>query len=461
MPLSRRSLLVGGAGLVAGTAIVRAGAAAAASATDLRVDTRQIEVYGRPATRYRVGQSSGALGLTLDEGDAFFVRLTNALDFPTGIHWHGMTEPWRQDGVPYLSGPPIAPGQSADYLFPAIPPGTRWMHSHFGLQEQNLLGAPLIIRETSAIKSGAQEVVVFLEDFSWTPPEEIYANLRSAKPDMSAASGDAGPDLDDVIYDAFLANERTLEDPEIVDVEAGAEIRLRFINGSASSNFWIDLGGLQGSLVTVDGSPIVPLAVDRVPLAIAQRADVLLRVPAGRAVPILALAEGRDMQTGIVLRPTGAAVSKVPVKTEASTPRVTLDQEQMLRARPALADRLVDRKIPVSLTGVMRGYIWNMPINDLIGMPALCAKDERVELAFENKTSMSHPMHLHGHVFQVVEIDGKRFAGAVRDTILVTPKSKVTIAFDADNPGLWAFHCHNLYHLAAGMFSTLTYRGFS
>jgi FtsP/CotA-like multicopper oxidase with cupredoxin domain len=74
---------------------------------------------------------------------------------------------------------------------------------------------------------------------------------------------------------------------------------------------------------------------------------------------------------------------------------------------------------------------------------------------------MSHPMHLHGHVFQIVEINGKAIAGAVRDTILVPPKATVKVAFDADNPGLWAFHCHNLYHMAAGMFSTLVYRGFA
>jgi FtsP/CotA-like multicopper oxidase with cupredoxin domain len=82
------------------------------------------------------------------------VRLENGLSVPSGLHWHGFDTPWRQDGVPYISGPPIEPGQSADYEFPAVPAGTRWMHSHFGLQEQDLLAAPLIVRETSAIKSG-------------------------------------------------------------------------------------------------------------------------------------------------------------------------------------------------------------------------------------------------------------------------------------------------------------------
>jgi FtsP/CotA-like multicopper oxidase with cupredoxin domain len=77
-----------------------------------------------------------------------------------------------------------------------------------------------------------------------------------------------------------------------------------------------------------------------------------------------------------------------------------------------------------------------------------------------NRTMMSHPMHLHGHAFQVVAIDGRRFAGAVRDTVLVPPKQSVTVAFDANSPGKWAFHCHNLYHMEAGMMTTVQYEVF-
>jgi FtsP/CotA-like multicopper oxidase with cupredoxin domain len=72
---------------------------------------------------------------------------------------------------------------------------------------------------------------------------------------------------------------------------------------------------------------------------------------------------------------------------------------------------------------------------------------------------MAHPMHLHGHRFQVVGIDGMRYAGPVRDTVLVPPRATVTIAFDADNPGRWAFHCHHLYHMVAGMMGTVSYDG--
>ena len=163
------------------------------------------------------------------------------------------------------------------------------MHSHFGLEEQNLLAAPLIVREQSAISSGLQEVVIFLEDFSWTPPRAIFENLRRPKPMTMGRRAMNTPDLNDVTFDAFLANDRTLADPQMVDVDRGAEVRLRIIHGAASSNFMIDLGAVDGTVLTVDGNPVAPLVTRQFPLAIAQRVDIAVRLPAdGTALPILA-----------------------------------------------------------------------------------------------------------------------------------------------------------------------------
>lgn len=130
MLLARRSLLAGATTLAAAASLPRLTLAADSQKT-LRLQTRQIEVGGKAATRYRVIQPSGAFGLTLDEGDELDFVVENALPAPSGLHWHGLTEPWRLDGVPYLSAPPIAPGGAVSYRFPAIPTGMRFMHSHF------------------------------------------------------------------------------------------------------------------------------------------------------------------------------------------------------------------------------------------------------------------------------------------------------------------------------------------
>ena len=462
MPPSRRSLLLGATTLAAAHALAP-GIAQAAGQKILRLQTRQIEVGGRAATRYGAVQPSGAVGLTLDEGDLFDVRVENTLKVTSGLHWHGLNPPWQQDGVPYISGPPIAPAQSATYKFPARPAGTRWMHSHFGLQEQDLLAAPLIVRETEAIRSGRQEVVVLFEDFSWSPPESLLENLRRPmKSAMPMSMNTANPDLNDIDYDAYLANDRTLADPQVVDVERTGEVRLRLINGSASTNFTIDLGADEGTLLSVDGNPVEPLKASLFPLAIAQRVDILVRLLGdGRAVPVLARGEGRRLQAGIVLRPPGAAVAKIPLDGAVDGPVVGLKQEILLRATRPLAAKPVDRSIPVVLAGSMMGYTWSMPVHDMTGAPATVARGERVELVMRNETMMAHPMHLHGHSFQVTEINDRKLAGAMRDCILVPPRTTVKVAFDADNPGIWAYHCHNPYHMAAGMFTTLVYRDFA
>jgi FtsP/CotA-like multicopper oxidase with cupredoxin domain len=316
---------------------------------------------------------------------------------------------------------------------------------------------------------------MMLNDFSFTPPEQIFAALKKRSGGMPGmASGgtsmapmtsmarpsSALPDLNDVKYDAFLANDRTLADPEIVRVEPGGHVLLRVINGSSMSNYHLDLGQLKGELIAVDGVRIVAVMARRFPIATAQRLDISLAMPRrAAAYPVLTVLEGERKQTGIVLTVGGAAIARIPDTAGTPSPALTLDLERRLRASNPLKPRKPDRVHILNLTGRMARYIWS--INNVAwnkDVPPLpIAAGERVELVMINRTGMPHPMHLHGHQFQVVEIDGKRFPGAVRDTVLVPPGRRVVVAFDANNPGLWAFHCHLLYHLDAGMFTTFRY----
>src|SRR5689334_12643380 len=158
----------------------------AAPRTVLRLQRRNIEVNGKPASVWGIRQPDGTFGITTEVGKPFRVRVENGIDEPSLIHWHGLTPPWQQDGVPGVSGPPIPPGGSADYDFPLRFGGTFWMHSHQGLQEQLLMAAPLIIHDQRD-RPGEQEVVVMLADFSFTPPDQIFAGLK--KGEGTAAPG--------------------------------------------------------------------------------------------------------------------------------------------------------------------------------------------------------------------------------------------------------------------------------
>jgi FtsP/CotA-like multicopper oxidase with cupredoxin domain len=470
MPTRRTLFLsaLAAASIRAGT--TRAATPEAAAPTVLRLVKRTIEVGGKPSSVYGIRQPDGTKGLTIRVGERFRVRVEDEIGEPSLIHWHGLAPPWQQDGVPGISGPPIPPGGHADYDFPLAYGGTFWMHSHQGLQEQLLLDAPLIIRDARDVP-GRPEIVLTLNDFSFTPPEEIFAKLKKSagmgqmsaavgKAGMAKGGADTGPDLNDVTYDAFLANDRTLSDPEIVKIEPGAELLLRVINAAAMSSFHFDLGRLDGRLIAVDGTRVAPVIGRRFPLAVAQRLDIVLKIPRGAAAyPLLATVEGESSRTGIVLAAGKAPVARIAPQAPQPAPPLSMALESRLRALEPLPPRRPDRVHNIDLTGDMSKYIWS--INGVAWNsevpPLPVANGERVALVITNSTGMPHPMHLHGHRFQVVAIDGTSFAGAVRDTVRVPAGGRVVVVFDADNPGWWAFHCHMLYHLAAGMFTTFKY----
>ncbi len=480
MKFTRRNFLAAGAALAAASAIPPP--SRAAEPTVLRVVKRRVDVNGRAASVFGIQQPDGTPGLKLVHGMAFGLRLENQCGEETLVHWHGLAPPPDQDGVPGLSQPLLAPGAAYEYGFPLRRPGTFWMHSHHGLQEQRLLAAPLIFNDSAGLFSGLTDVVIMLHDFAFRDPQEIYAELtgggmmmdHSAMGQGMDMGGMAGMDhgtmpmgmahLNDVEFDAYLANDRTLDDPEIVPVEPGHGVRLRIINASASTNFWIDLGALEGALLAVDGSDC--LAADGsgapagrwFPLAMSQRIDIALhRLPPG-AHPILAQREGDTARTGIVLATPNAAIARVPAQAAERTPALTLDLERSVTPRTPQIARAADRRLSLDLTGSMMGYVWSLNGRKFGShQPLAVAQGERVEIEMINRTDMSHPMHLHGHTFQVVEIGGQRTDGPMRDTVLVPVNSRVAIAFDADNPGRWAFHCHNLYHMAAGMMTTVEY----
>ena len=276
-----------------------------------------------------------------------------------------------------------------------------------------------------------------------------------------SGSGAAAPrmDLNDVDFDAFLANDRTLTDPEVVHVSRSGRVRLRIINGASSSQFWIDLGGLTGNVVAVDGRAVRPVAGQRFPIGMAQRLDLLIDLPRTGAFPVLAGLEGSPRRTGIILATPGSRILRVAEQGQIAPP-VDMSLETRLTAAEPLRARTADLVRTILLDGSMKPYSWSIDGQMWPHItPLMVEQGHRVEFELVNRTMMSHPMHLHGHSFQVVAIDGQPIHGAVRDTVLVMPRARVRIAFDADNPGRWAFHCHNLYHMQTGMMTEVRYHG--
>lgn len=504
MTISRRALLAGAGSALLLPAMPKSLFASADQPLALAVERRTLEVNGKPANVFSIVQPNGTQGIALEPGQRFRVSLANRSGEDTIIHWHGQTPPYVQDGVADANRPVIADRASQGYDFEARP-GTHWMHSHHGLQEQRLMAAPLVVRAEEDRRADIQEVTVLLHDFTFRDPAELLAGLTGGTMmghgshgtvghsmpghsmpghtagghDMSghAASGammhgsghgaampGAAPmDLNDIDYDAYLANDRTLDDPQLVRVERGGRVRLRLINGATSTAFQIGLGSLSGTVAAVDGNPVKPVEGNRFGMMMGQRLDVLLTIPNdGGAFPILAQREGDRQRTGLILATAGAPVRKLAGLAEVAAEPVDLSLERRLVARVPLAARPADLTATVRLTGGMMPYVWSLD-DRTFGKhsPLTLRQGQRVVLTLRNESAMAHPMHLHGHHFQVVGLNGLPVGGAVRDTVLVPIDGSVTIAFDADNPGRWPLHCHNLLHMATGMMTEVVYDGFA
>ena len=474
--ISRRGVLAAGAAMVLAPALPRV-ARAQDQVLSLKAATRVLDIDGRAATVFGL-EGLGGQGLVLDPGQRFRVDLTNELDIPTLIHWHGQIPPNDQDGVPDLPRPMLMPGESRSYDY-ATMPGTYWMHAHIPLQEMKLLAAPLIVQSDEDMRADRQQVVMFLHDMSFKEPEEIMAEITgghggghdmsnmSAAPeqgnDMGAMPGmdhsgmnmdGMAMDLNDYDWDAYLTNDRTLSDPDVVRVEKGGKVLMRVINGASSTVFWIETGVLPGRLVAVDGHAVQPFEGSRFGIAMGQRMDIEITLPGEGAWPILALREGARERTGLFLATSGATVERLSGMAEEASPAFDIDMAQELRLKAAenLPQRAAQRIHMVMLGGSMQPYVWTIDGNVWGSHKPLGAvSGERVEIMFHNMSMMGHPMHLHGHVFQVVEINGKRFEGARRDTVYVPPMGMVTVALDAGEAARWMLHCHHMPHLQTGM----------
>jgi FtsP/CotA-like multicopper oxidase with cupredoxin domain len=430
------------------SAMLTAGAAAlgprwvpaSAASPMLTVDTRTIEVNKKAAKVFGIVGPGGRSGLVAREGEHFAGSLLNSSGEHLQMHWHGQIRAPADQDRARPDGGALAAGQMDAFEF-ALTPGTHWMHSHT-ISEQLLLAAPMVTREKDA--GDVQDVIVMLHDFAFRSPQEILAELggtnvhvRHSMPggmgsmhrghrmgsmiDMAQGEHMMGrAHANDIRYDAYLANDRTLDDPEVVQVEKGGRVRLRVINGGTATAFFLSTPSLRSTCIAVDGSPCEPVAAQSYPLAQGQRIDLLLDIPpTGGAFPVLAQVEAAHSVTGIVLATPGVPVRRLATSANQAQGMLGLTFEATLRARAPLADRRPDNTFMIML-GEEPGYRWT--INGAVHgehRPFEVLQGQRIEMTLMNPTGMMHPMHLHGHHFQVVGIGGRRWSGPVRDTVIV------------------------------------------
>jgi FtsP/CotA-like multicopper oxidase with cupredoxin domain len=407
-----------------------------------------------------------ATEIRLRRGQTLRASVANSLPQDTSVHWHGLAIPNRMDGVPVLTQRPIPPGGHFTYEFAVPDAGTYYLHSHVGTQLDRGMYGPLIIEDPDDGADYDDELVVVLDDWidgTGTNPDQVAENLtrKGMKPMAGGMprlrpTAPLGEDGGDVTYPYFLINGRTPKDPQFRDYRAGQRIRLRVINAGADTAFRVGLPGTQLNLTHTDGYPVVSRRADSVILGMGERVDAVIAVDT--PVPVVAVPEGKDghalLNLRVGLKSPTVDVDQFVTALRAGAPVDTAD----LVAAPevVLPPRNPDTTVELRLSGPLAGYRWPIngrlydPPNGGIGLVA----GQRVRVRLINESMMFHPMHLHGHTFEVLRAPGP---GPRKDTVLVPPKQIVEVDFDTDNPGRWIVHCHNDYHLDGGMATFFDY----
>lgn len=415
-------------------------------------------------------------------GDRLNLTISNELNEGTSIHWHGLALRNDADGVPGLTQDAFGPGSALGYDFKLPHPGTYWYHSHVEMQREQALYGALIIEDPQEAMKYDKEWVIVLDDWldgvTGTPSEameqlaggmDMMGGMAHGSMDhgsgggmmkmghmlMGASSDYLGGDAGDVAFPFHLFNGRTAANPDILTAKAGEKIRLRIINAAGDTAYRVGVPDQQLTLTHTDGFPVQHTEVDAVVLGMGERIDALFTVTEGFTA-LLALAEGKaQMAYGLIS--TGSGTAPKPENLPNTLDGVVLDGGR-LQADPAvvLPEKPAERVHELRLTGSMQAYDWGINgkrfnMDDPYAHAFDLRAGERVEVSFINDTTMWHPMHLHGHTFQIGT------TGARKDTVIVRPGEKVTVYFDADNPGQWLTHCHNAYHAERGMMGVFSY----
>jgi len=477
--LNRRQFLASAAGIVAGAALGGAGAqarytprlgAAAEPGTGKTVAVRlsaaerpnALPCFGGhalPLWTFADGKWPPLIRLNL--GDRLEAKLENRLPRPgeiTSIHWHGIRLPNDQDGVPYLVQAPVRPGETFHYSF--VPPdtGTFFFHTHCNTVEQlgrGLVGILIIDGDTTEPYDADQVLVI--RDWHVDPAVGEFSpffTLRGA-----GRAGTFGP----------LRSVNGAVNPEIA-LPASGDCRLRLINADTTRIMQVGVEGAEAAIIAIDGIAVSPVPLSRWPMAPATRIDIVLRAPQGTRIARLVDRSTRErvelahfvgsgeprrkghfspapLRAGRIPEPDLKAATRLAFAFHAS------DTGRLVAAPDDSAYGPLGEICTNSRTfWTINDHAW--PERDHSRLPpplAVLERDRSYIFLLKNSSEFSHPIHIHGHTFKFLRSNKQNRPAHYTDTLLLLPDEQAEVAFVADNPGDWMFHCHIIEHQETGM----------
>jgi len=427
----------------------------------------------RPGVRTDVWGFNGSVPgpvLRFRKGEIARVALVNELpgDASTTVHWHGIRVPNAMDGVPQVTQSPVLVGQTFNYEFPVPDSGTYWYHPHqmsFEQVARGMFGA-IVVEEEKPLEVD-RELVWVLSDFKLDAAGHQVQDFGR----MQDLGG--GGRLGNV----FALNGRQTGRDNRILVRTNERIRLRLVNTATARIFLLDFRGQKPMIVAYDGQAVEPhpLPQGLLVLGPGMRCDLVLDCE-GSPGESFAVIDRRDKGYQIATlvidkkpparpRPLRTSVQVEPNRLPEPDPSKAIEHfivfEGGMLGKPAIG--LVDGKA-LKVPEIMQDHALTWTMNyvaehehAMLHTPMFnFRKGEHIALTMINETEFEHPMHLHGHFFRVLRVNDRPTSlRPWRDTVMVSPRGSVQVAFVADNPGEWMFHCHILEHAAGGMMGTV------
>ena len=425
--------------------------------------------FAEPATLWRFNGSVPGPEIRVRQGTQLRVTVNNGLAEDTTVHWHGVRTPNAMDGVPYLTQKPISPGNQFEYDFNAVDAGTYWYHPHQRSFEQvgrGLYGA-LIVEE--------ENPVLVDRDVTWMLDDWRLEQTGEGEDDFGNSH--------DMSHSGRIGNFVTINGKKrgTFPVSKGERIRLRLINAANARIFSLDFQGHKPSIIALDGQPVTPHQPENgvVTLGPAMRVDLILDMtgnPGESNEVIDSFYDGLAYQLTHI-RYSDEVIRDRPPDWPIQLPANPLKEPDMKTAKRhevvfsgGMMGNMVARDMGINTTtsNSMMGMMGMMHSKKIWFVNGVAAEghimdpmltldlDRSHVIAMTNASAWYHPIHLHGHSFRVISRNGKTTKHREwQDTVLMAPREIVEIAFVADNPGDWMFHCHILEHQASGMMGVI------
>jgi FtsP/CotA-like multicopper oxidase with cupredoxin domain len=463
----RASAAIGGATLIPG------GALHAAVNREIALRSAEAEIalgLDDSGVKTRVWAYNNAFPgqlLRFKKNERVRIVVENALPVSTAVHWHGMRVPNDMDGVPFVTQAPIKAGERFTYEFTIQDSGTYWYHPHQNSHEQVARGlyGPLIVEEDKPINVD-RDLTWVLSDLKLTPQRqqvEDFGRIRDL-----ANDGRLG--------NVALINGQPAGEKHAFAVRSGERLRLRLINAASARIFNLVLEGHTTTVIARDGQAVQPYPLETINLGPGMRVDLVIdcmQKPGSVFVMRDAGVRGMGEMTRFAYRqdkplrnramssPIKLAANAIPEPDLAKAADHYIVFQGGMRGAPVIGT--VDGK-PSNIHEIMErnGLAWTMNFtaqheHALMHEPLLyLKKGQHVMLHLINETDFAHPMHLHGHFFRVVALNGQKLRNPEwRDTVMMAPRESIDVAFVASALGEWMFHCHILDHAAGGMMGTI------